>query len=148
MHTHIQTHFLAASHLMILPCPTLHRSPYPPPVCAPSPLFLPSFSQLVSPTLTHKTHKTHKHSRSPPLAAGLLLMLHRALAARCSPQLLKDLQRSRGKAFTLVSSGTETKQRCSCCCCWLLTGANWKPSDWWEACQCYLCENSVVEGFC
>lgn len=61
---------------------------------------------------------------SPALAAGLLLMLHHPLTTRCSPQLVKDLQESRGKASPFER----------CCCCWLLTTADWKPNAWWEEC--------------
>lgn len=102
--SHSYTHCRClSSHNSALPCALSLR---PLPICAlplPSPSL--SLSLLVSLSLSHM----HTHTYTQPLlwSTGLLLMLHRPLTARCSVQLVKDLQGSRGKAFTLVSSGAE-----------------------------------------
>lgn len=95
---------VAVSNHIILPYPVLYRcalslyalSPYPP---------LLSLSRSLSPFLSHIC--THTYTQPLLWSTGLLLMLHRPLTARCSVQLVKALQGSRGKAFTLVSAGAE-----------------------------------------
>lgn len=133
----ILTHIFSMS-LIMLPCPELY--------CC----ILPLYALPPPPSLSPSSLSTHIPSTSPAPAAGLLLMLHHPPSARCSPQLVKDLQGSRGKAYPLVSYGADC---CCCCCCCLLTAANWKPNDWWvkrewvhvSACVCAcvdFCENS------
>lgn len=92
-----------SSHNSALPCALSLR---PLPICAlplPSPSL--SLSRSLSPFLSHIC--THTYTQPLLWSTGLLLMLHRPLTARCSVQLVKALQGSRGKAFTLVSSGAE-----------------------------------------